>query len=516
MITITKKTKVSRWRKQKTLSAHQSQDVRDKIGCTDAFQTVSEGNMNSLTDKPGRSLREDISLREYICYGFGDFGCSIVYYLILSISVYYYTDVVGLSAAVVGSIIGISTLFDGITDVLIGFVVDRTHSRFGKARAWVLWMIIPFGVTLVACFTVPLHATDTIKALYIFVTYNLAVTVVYTAINLPYGTLSTLMTRDAQQRGVINVFRMTFSAIGGLFGVSACLPMVKYFGNDYAAWIKTMSIMAVIGMILMLLTFLGCKERVREDAESKGQRVPFGTALKSMLMNKYWILVTIMCFVFAAYNSLNGTYRTYYCKYILGDEMIYSALNTAEFIGQGITAVICAWLIRKWGKSTIVTVGSVLACIAQGLIIASPYSASMITAAAFIRGLGTGTFYALMFTMVADVIEYGHWRTGVRAEGLLFSANTVGQKVGSAITTAVCGAILTASGYDGLQVVQTASAEATISTIYIWAPVLWWGLMAVFCLINRKLDKEYDQIIEDLQANRLHPKAKLQKEIKTL
>ena len=472
--------------------------------------------MDNLNSKPGRSLRENIGLREYICYGFGDFGCSIVYYLILSISVYYYTDVVGLPAAVVGSIIGISTLFDGVTDVLIGFLVDRTHSRFGKARAWVLWMIIPFGVTLVACFCVPLHATDTIKAIYIFVTYNLAVTIVYTAINLPYGTLSTLMTRDNQQRGIINVFRMTFSAIGGLFGVSFCLPMVKFFGDDYAAWVKTMCVMAVIGMILMLLTFLGCKERVHEDAESKGQRVPVGVALKSMLINKYWILVTVMCFVFAAYNSLNGTYRTYYCKYILGDEMIYSGLNTAEFIGQGITAVLCAWLIRKWGKSSIVAVGSILACLAQGLILLFPYNVPMITAAAFIRGLGSGTFYALMFTMVGDVIEYGHWRTGVRAEGLLFSANTVGQKVGSAITTAVCGAILTASGYDGLQAVQTASAETTISTIYIWAPVLWWGLMALFALVNRKLDKEYDGIMADLQANKLHPKAKLQEKIRTL
>lgn len=472
--------------------------------------------MGDSNGKKNVSLKENIGLWEYISYGFGDFGCSIVYYLVLSISTYYYTNVVGLSAALVGTIIAVSSCFDGITDVLIGLIVDRTHSKLGKARAWILWMIIPFGVTLILCYMVPEHASTMMKAIYVFITYNLAVTIVYTAINLPYGTLSTLMTRDKDQRGLINVFRMTFSAVGGLTAVSAALPMVKFFGGDHSAWVKTMSIMAVVGMILMLLTFLGTKERVHEDAESQGKRVPLGVAIKSMLMNKYWIIVTAMCFFFAAYNSLNGQYRTYYCQYIMGSEYIMSGLNAAEFIGQGITAVACAWLIRKWGKSTIVIAGSILSCVSQALIIFAPVSVPVVTAAALLRGLGSGTFYALMFTMVADVIEYGHWRTGVRAEGLLFSANTIGQKIGSGVALAVFGAILTASGYDGLQAVQPDAAVSTISAIYIWGPVLCWGGMAVLAFINLSLDKHYDEIITDLQEGKLSPKAKLQEKIRVV
>ena len=327
---------------------------------------MSESNNNSVissTEQAPGSLKEDIKLKEYVCYGFGDFGCSIVYYLILSISIYYYTNVVGLPASWVGMIVLITSCLDGFTDVLIGLIVDRTHSRFGKARAWVLWMIIPFGVTLVACYTVPESATMMTKAIYVFVTYNLAVTIVYTAINLPYGTLCTLMTRDRDQRALINVFRMTFSAIGGMIAVSAALPLVKAFGGDHAAWIKMITIMAVAGMILMLLTFLGTKERVHEDAESKGERVPMGIALKSMLMNKYWLIITLMCFMFAAYNFINGQYRTYYCQYIMGNTMIMSKLNALEFIGQGITAVSAAYFIKKLGKSDIVIIGSLLACV---------------------------------------------------------------------------------------------------------------------------------------------------------
>ena len=463
-----------------------------------------------------KSLKEKIGLWEYISYGFGDFGCSIVYYLILSISTYYYTNVVGLSAALVGTIVLISSCLDGITDVLIGIIVDRTHSKFGKARAWVLWMIIPFGITLVLCYLVPENATTTMKAIYVFITYNLAVTIVYTAINLPYGTLSTLMTRDKEQRGILNVFRMTFSAVGGLAAVSAALPMVKLFGGDHAAWVKTMSIMAIVGMIFMLLTFLGTKERVHEDAESHGQRVPVGIAIKSMVMNKYWIIITAMCFFFAAYNSLNGQYRTYYCQYIMGSEYIMSTLNAAEFIGQAVMAIACAWLIKKWGKSTIVVAGSILAVAAQVIIMFGPVSIPAVTVAAVLRGLGSGTFYALMFTMVGDVIEYGQWRTGVRAEGLLFSANTIGQKIGSGVALAIVGAVMTAVGFDGLLEVQPTGAVATISAVYIWGPIICWGGMAILALVNTKLDKHYDAIMDDLQAGKLSPKATLQNKIRVV
>lgn len=460
------------------------------------------------------SLKEDIKLKEYVCYGFGDFGCSVVYFLVLSISTYYYTNFVGLSAALVGTIIAISSALDAVTDVLIGFIVDRTKSRFGKARAWLLWMTVPFGVSLVLCYMVPMGATTAVQALYVFITYNLSVTIVYTATNLPYGTLCSLMTRDRNQRAIINVFRMTFSAIGGMIAVSAALPLVKFFGNDHAAWIKTMSIMAIVGMACLLLTFFGCKERIHEAPESKGQKVPLLISLKSMLTNKYWILLTVMCLFYACYNTINSQYRTYFCQYIMGDELIMSTVNMAEFITHAIAAVSCAFLIRKMGKSTIVMCGAIITCLGQFLILIDPTSIALVTVSALIRGLGVGVFSALVFTMITDVIEYGHWRTGIRAEGLLYSANTVGQKIGAGLSSAIFGIILTASGYNGLQATQPQAALETISNIYIWAPVAWWGILAILAAINRTLDKHYNGIMDDLLHGKLSPKAKLQNRIK--
>ena len=140
----------------------------------------------------------------------------------------------------------------------------------------------------------------------------------------------------------------------------------------------------------------------------------------------------------------------------------------------------------------------------------------MVTAAAVLRGLGSGTFYALMFTMVGDVIEYGHWRTGVRAEGLLFSANTIGQKIGSGVALAIIGAVMTASGFDGMIAVQPAAAVSTISAVYIWGPIVCWGGMAILGLLDHKLDVQYDSIMCDLHEGKLSPKAKLQEKIRVV
>ena len=149
---------------------------------------------------------EKIHLKEKFSYGLGDVACNVVFALTTSLLIYFYTNVVGISAAMIGTIMLISRFFDGISDVLIGHLVDRTHSKHGKSRAWILWMMIPYGIAAILLFTVP-PATQIVKGIYVFITYNFCTTVVYTALNLPYATLATLMTRDTDQRAVVNLFR---------------------------------------------------------------------------------------------------------------------------------------------------------------------------------------------------------------------------------------------------------------------------------------------------------------------
>lgn len=174
---------------------------------------------------PQTNLNADgrISVREKISYGFGDVACNVVFALTMSLSTYFYTDVVGMSAALAGTILLLSRIFDGISDVIVGILVDRTKSRFGKARAWVLWMTVPYGVSAVLLFMVPAHATTVVQGIYVFITYNLAVTFVYTALNLPYGTLAAMMTRNQNERAIINIFRMGMAPVGNMIVTAATL-----------------------------------------------------------------------------------------------------------------------------------------------------------------------------------------------------------------------------------------------------------------------------------------------------
>lgn len=177
---------------------------------------------------------EKIHLKEKFSYGLGDVACNVVFALTTSLLIYFYTNVVGISAAMIGTIMLISRFFDGISDVLIGHLVDRTHSKYGKSRAWILWMMIPYGIAAILLFTVP-PATQIVKGIYVFITYNFCTTVVYTALNLPYATLATLMTRDTDQRAVVNLFRTGMSALGNMVISAVTFPLVTRLGDTQQA-----------------------------------------------------------------------------------------------------------------------------------------------------------------------------------------------------------------------------------------------------------------------------------------
>lgn len=213
--------------------------------------------MQTIPDETGK-----LSVGEKVAYGFGDVACNVVFALTMSLATYFYTNVIGMSAALVGTILLISRIFDGVSDVIMGIIVDKTKSRFGKARPWVLWMTIPYGLSAVLMFMVPANATTMVQAIYVFVTYNFAVTVVYTALNLPYGALAAMMTRNQNERSLLNVFRMSMAPAGNLIVTALTLPFINRMGGDQKAWITVTVIYAVIAMILLLVCFFGCKERV--------------------------------------------------------------------------------------------------------------------------------------------------------------------------------------------------------------------------------------------------------------
>lgn len=201
--------------------------------------------------------KSNLTLRkvfERFSYGCGDFGCNIIYTAMSAFLLFYYTDYAGVSAMAVGSIMMISRVFDGVSDIIMGVIVDRTKSKFGKARPWILRMCIPFAVSGILLFSVPVNWAPAPKLVYVFITYNLVSTVIYTSINVPYSALNALMTQDPYERSVLSIFRNLLATAGTLLINTFTLPMVEFFGNNASAWTKTFF---VLGIILELGGYVG-------------------------------------------------------------------------------------------------------------------------------------------------------------------------------------------------------------------------------------------------------------------
>lgn len=437
---------------------------------------------------------------ERFSYGCGDFGCNIIYTAMSAFLMLYYTDYAGVSALAVGTIMMISRVFDGVSDIIMGVIVDRTKSRFGKARPWLLRMCIPFAVSGVLLFSVPASWSSTPKLVYVFITYNLVSTVLYTAINVPYSALNALMTQDPYERSVLSIFRNLLATAGTLTINICTLPLVEYFGDNASAWTKTFCVLGLLSVIAFLINFFGTKERVKPAGaeEGKVEDVPFGTGIKALFQNKYWIMMTGMLALFFLMYSVNGGATVYYAKDILGDRNLVGTINGIFNIVQIASMFFIAMLVRKYGKRNVFTLGLVLNIIGMMLLNFSNGAMSLIVVSSIIRGVGNACGGATMWAMVSDTIDYGEWKTGVRTEGLVNSACSFGYKIGNGVGSALLGLILEIGGYIGEAATQTASALTSIRVCFVWIPI---GVYIAGLIIMKfyHLDAEFAKIIEDLK-----------------
>lgn len=440
-------------------------------------------------------------MKERIGYGVGDFANNMMYTPVNSFFTYFLTNVAGLGAGVVGTLLLLSRLLDGVSDLIVGTLMEKIHSKHGKARPWLLWWCIPFAISLVLMFSAPDFGT-TGKIIYAFLTYNLAVTIVYTAINLPFGSLAALMTKNQTERGYLNISKMVFAFGGGMVVNAATLPLVKFFGNDSLAWQKTFLIYGVVAIVLFLIVFFTTKEAVTETAEEKGsvEKVNIKEALFSLIKNKYWLQLLGIFFLNSMVNAFIGV-NVYYAQYIMDDTNLVGTLSLFQNIASFAAFAICTVLIRKAGKQKIAVGGVVCSFVGYAMVLLNPTSYAVLYISAVVKGIGNAALSGVMYGMLADTVEYNDWHSGIRAEGLVFSANSIGQKVGSGIGSAVLGWILAAFGFVSSSAVQPASAINGIRVIFLYVPLVVFAIMFVI-LMFYKLDKEYDGIVKDLEERK--------------
>lgn len=439
---------------------------------------------------------EPMSFRERIMYALCEFAGNPLYTVVASFLTFFYTDVIGVNPGSVGIIILVSRIFDGISDVAMGNIIDHTNSKAGNARPWFLRSAFLLVVAFITLFTVP-DASEFGKLVYIFVTYNFSLTIVYTMIASAIGALPTYATNDSKSRSTAHAIRLFLAGTIQMFLAFFFLRIIELLGGDQTAWIKFAVILGLIGCVSCLITYAGTKERVKLVHE-EGEKLPLLKALLSLLKNKYWLMTLALGLIYVLHQVTTLTIGIYYAKYILGDQNLTGNLILYHHIPAVIVCFIVPFVIQAGiPKGRIYMTASVIMLLGSVIPIFSN-SNMMLIASLGLRGIGFGIINGVISGMGADTVIYGEWKTGVRAFAVNTSARGLSSKLGSGLGTALFGVILAAVGYNGLANVQPPSALTAIRICFIYVPIALYVLQIVI-MLGYKLDKEYPVILEELE-----------------
>ena len=445
--------------------------------------------------------KSSLTLQAKAGYMFGGAAQTTIVTLINVGLTYFYTNVMGINIAKVAVIMLISRIFDGFSDILAGVIMDRPKTKYGKARPWILRMVIPHFIALIAMFTVP-HTSENLQLIYIFIAYNFANTFVNTFAGLALSSLNSLMTRDADERSQLNALRQFGAPVMELAISAFLIPAANLLGGDQRAWVIVVGIFSLIATICYFLCFLWSRETTEEERGANKETVPAGKGFLAVIKNKYWYIVLITWIMATFYLTISGTNLSYYCQYLLGNVDYMSIINTAEKLATIVlTAVAVPFMIPRLGKRNMMLLGACIVTAGHLLTFAAPLNMQLAVVAAVLRGAGIAPCFAVLFAMIADCVEYGHWKTNLRTEGLIFCAATVGQKFGQGIASTIVGGLLDSVGYDGTLAVQSAAATQMIEWIYLFTPVICFGVVVILMLFYR-LDKELPRIMEDLEKRK--------------
>ena len=412
-------------------------------------------------------------------YGSGAIAGNVVYAFLTSFVMVYLTDTIGLASGIVGTLIALSKLFDGFTDIFFGSMIDKTHSRLGKARPWMLYGYIGCAVTLVACFAIPTSLGKTAQYAWFFIAYTLLNGVFYTANNIAYSALTSLVTKNSKERVQMGSCRFIFAFSTSLLIQAITVGFVEKCGGDAAAWRLVAIIYAAIGLIVNTISALSVKELPEEElneGEQAGEAEKYGLvqAFKLLVKNKFYLMICGTYILQQLYSAMIGA-GIYYMTWVLKNKNLFGQFAWAVNIPLIIALIFTPTLVGKWnGMYKLNVRGYMLATVGRALVVAAGYMGSVPLMILFtaVAALGQGPWQGDMNAVIASCSEYTYLTQGKHVDGTMYSCTSLGIKIGGGIGTAVVGWLLEFSGYVGTNATQPQSALSMMQFIYLWLPLV--------------------------------------------
>ena len=408
-------------------------------------------------------------------YTVGAVGNTFCYMLVAAFTLLYCTNVIGLNAAVIGTILLVSRLLDGVSDVIMGWIIDRTNSKLGKARFWYIVSAAPLGLFTFLLFNVPGRFTDQTKYIYIFITYTLMSAVAYTMCTIAGTALSALVTKNMKERVQLGSLNFIAAIISSILISSITSGLVDSFGGGQHGWFVVSLIYSVVCTVLILLASLTLKELPPEElygTEEQQTQIAQKSSLKDaglLLKNKYFLMILAIYLVQYLCSGLGQGMGIYFATYKLGSPALFGALTTAGMLPICIALLFVPTLSAKLGIKKAAMLGNIVGIFGAVLIAIGGLTGAfaLVIAGIVIKGFGTAPLTGALNALIAETDEYSLLKFGKRLTGSIFACSSVGQKVGTGLGTALCGFLLTLGGFDGMAASQTATAVSVINWSYL-------------------------------------------------
>lgn len=455
-----------------------------------------------------------LSIKEKVGYALGDTAANIAWRTIGPFLPIFYTDVFGLGTAAVATLLLVIRLGDGITDIVMGTIADRTKSKWGKFRPWLLWTALPFGVALVLQFTTP-NISLTGKIIWAYGT-SILYTLLYTANNVPYSALMGVMTDDIKQRTELSSYRFFGAYLGGVIATIGVISLVDFLGNgdETRGYQYTMYVMAFILASFSLITFWATRERVPVLKEGASK---IKDDLKDLISNKAWLILLFIGFVFVTYNIIKQSSAMYYFTHYVDDSNnVFGVLSNwggsnglaglyllSLLVISMISTFFAPFLTNLFGKVRLFILALVFsAATAAAMYWLEADSIRAIFTLGIISEFGAGLTPILFFAMLGDAADYSEYKNGRRATGLIFSAGTFAMKFGSGVAGAITLAILNIYSYDGQATVKTAEMLEGIKLNMSIVPAVFVMLGVIALMFYPLTTKKMEHISNELKIKR--------------